>query len=77
MKFKKYILEKKGGVTHWKKSKWSEFSACDKRNAENLRLSNCKHTDDYTEITCKKCKKEVMSVKRNGGWVHASDFKYI
>jgi hypothetical protein len=72
----KYLVEKKG-VTHWKKSKWSEFSACDKRNAENLRLSNCKHTDDYTEITCKKCKKEVMSVKRNGGWVHASDFKYI
>ena len=74
MKLKQYLIE--GKVVHWKKSKFSKHVACDKRGAEKLSVDNCKNTEDYTEITCKKCKKEVMSVKRNGGWVNASDFKY-
>ena len=62
MKFKKYITEAK--AVHWKKSRFSTYAACDKRGAENLKLENCKHTDDYSKVTCKKCQKEVMMVKR-------------
>lgn len=72
MRLKQYITESK--VVHWKKSKFSKYAACDKRGAEKLKLENCKHTLDYTEITCKKCKKEVMG---QGKKIHASDFKYI
>ena len=58
MKNFRELLEAK--VTHWKKSKWSEFAACDKRGADALKLKNCKHTDDIHDITCKKCRKEYL-----------------
>lgn len=75
MEFKEYLKEAK--VVHWKQSKFSKYAACDKRKAESLHVDNCKNTEDYSKITCKKCKKEVMSVKRKGNWVPASSFRYI
>jgi len=47
-------------VVHWKKSKFSTYAACDKRGADTLRLENCKHTDDISKITCKKCRKQYL-----------------
>lgn len=63
MRFRRYIQENTKTV-HWKKSKFSTYAACDKRGAENLKLENCQHTDQYQKVTCKKCQKEVMMIKR-------------
>ena len=70
MKFKQYINESQ--VIHWKKSKFSEYTACDKKGSSNLKLSNSKvkHTDNPNDITCKKCQKEYLGLGKHKppGW---------
>jgi hypothetical protein len=61
-----YINEAK--VVHWKQSKFSTYAKCDKRGAEALKLSNCKHTEKPIEVTCKKCRKEYMGLRNPNIW---------
>lgn len=62
--FRQILIEAK--AVHWKKSRFATYAACDKRAAENLKLENCKHTENPPDISCKKCQKEYMALKRSG-----------
>ena len=65
-----YINEAK--VVHWKQSKYSKYAKCDKRGAENLKLENCKHSEDVSKITCKKCQKDYIGIKKDNPWRHGA-----
>ena len=74
MRLRQYIIEAKEKV-HYKQSKWSKYALCDKKHSDNLKLTNCKHSMNYTEVTCKKCIKEIMGLPSMKN-ASLKDFKY-